>query len=95
MKDLIERQAAIEAAGNTIPSDWFDILALKLETLPSVTPEQKKGKWITSDDLYETGICSYCGYDSQEPVSYVITNFEYCPNCGARMMEVKDETDRC
>lgn len=47
--------------------------------------ERKKGKWLTSDDMYETGICSCCRYDTQEPVSYVITNFKHCPNCGAKM----------
>ena len=56
---------------------------------PTIEPERKKGEWLTSDDMYETGICSYCRYDTQEPVSYVITNFEYCPNCGARMEETE------
>ena len=45
----------------------------------------KKGKWLTSDDSWESGICSRCGYDTQEPVSYAVTNFQYCPNCGFPM----------
>ena len=53
--------------------------------LPSAEPQRKTGKWLTSDDMYETGVCSCCRYDTREPVSYVITNFEYCPNCGAKM----------
>lgn len=57
-----------------------------LRQVPAIEP-RKKGKWLTSDDLYETGICSCCRYDTQEPVSYVITNFGYCPNCGADMTE--------
>lgn len=48
-------------------------------------PERKKGRWLTSDDMYETGVCSVCKYDSQEPISYAITMFKYCPNCGVRM----------
>ena len=61
---------------------WF-------EHLQAIEPERKTGEWLTSDDMYETGICSCCRYDTQEPVSYVITNFEYCPNCGAKMEETK------
>lgn len=53
-------------------------------------PEHKTGEWITSDDMYETGICSCCRYDTQEPVSYVVTNFVYCPNCGAKMEKSED-----
>ena len=60
-------------------------IANGVKEMPTIEPERKVGKWITSDDVYETGICSCCRYDTQEPVSYVITNFEYCPNCGADM----------
>ena len=38
--DLISRQAAIDAAGNTIPGGWFDMLYPKLEALPSAQPEE-------------------------------------------------------
>lgn len=39
MKDPIERQDAIDAAANTIPDDWFDMLYSKLEALPPAQPE--------------------------------------------------------
>jgi hypothetical protein len=45
--------------------------------------EQRTGRWLTSDDMYETGVCSCCRYDTREPVSCV--NYAYCPNCGAKM----------
>ena len=68
----------------------YRLLEKVLEEQPTVAqPERKKGKWITSDDMYETGVCSVCKCDSQEPVSYAITMFKYCPNCGAEM-EVKE-----
>lgn len=54
-------------------------------------PERKPGKWITSDDMYETGICPCCKWDSQEPVSYTITNFDFCPNSGADMRGEQDD----
>lgn len=53
--------------------------------------ERETGKWLTSDDMYETGICSACKWDSQEPVSYTITMFKYCPNCSARMIQEGEE----
>lgn len=59
-----------------------------IQDMPTV--EQRTGRWLTSDDMYETGICSCCGYDTQEPVPYVITNFEYCPNCSEKMEGEKD-----
>ena len=52
--------------------------------------ERKKGKWLASDDMYETGICSCCRWDSQEPFDYAIANFHFCPNCGADMREEND-----
>lgn len=64
-------------------NDFLEWLNADAQDMP--TEEQRTGRWLTSDDMYETGICSCCRYDTQEPVSYVITNFEYCPNCGARM----------
>lgn len=59
--------------------------------LMSLEPQRKTGEWLTSDDMYETGICSCCRYDTQEPVSYVITNFEYCPNCGSYNGDESDD----
>ena len=64
-------------------NDFLEWLNADAQDMP--TEEQRTGRWLTSDDMYETGICSCCRYDTQEPVSYVITNFEYCPNCGAKM----------
>ena len=83
MNDLISRQAAIDA----IFGRSHEIIKMRIGNLPSAQPEQQKGKWITSDDMYETGVCSVCKCDSQEPVSYAITMFKYCPNCGAKMEE--------
>ena len=98
--DMISREAAIDAIVNSVSEiglhdnsevarygatfrqhEIIDII----EGLPSTQPERKKGWWLTSDDMYETGICSVCGHDSQEPVSYTITMYKYCPNCGADM----------
>ena len=93
--DLISRQAAIDATwfepSYTDPLNVLTEVRDRLKDLPSAQPERQKGEWITSDDMYETGVCSVCKCDSQEPVSYAITMFKYCPNCGADMR--KDEQE--
>lgn len=46
-------------------------------------PERKKGKWICSDDYYETGVCSACEWDVGEAYADCKKWFKYCPNCGS------------
>ena len=56
-----------------------------LDTVPSVTPEQKRGKWIN-------GYCSECG--KHAPFWAMATTYyesSYCPNCGADMRGEQDE----
>lgn len=40
----------------------------------------KHGRWMYTDDMYETLFCSRCGYDTKDYIEYL-----YCPMCGARM----------
>lgn len=61
-----------------------------IEECEDAKPEQKVGKWKCSDDMYETAICSVCGWDTTEPCEHIRLWFKYCPNCGARM-EDNDE----
>lgn len=89
MSDLISRQAAIDAlkehedAKGYLRCDYEVVL----EQLPSA---EKHGKWeskaLDNFRKYEV-VCSECGaryvgnYDAyDEPY-----DFNYCPNCGARM----------
>jgi len=67
-------------------NDFLEWLNADAQDMP--TEEQRTGRWLTSDDMYETGVCSCCRYDTQEPVSCV--NYAYCPNCGAKMEGEKD-----
>jgi len=55
-----------------------------LDTVPSVTPKQKRGKWIN-------GYCSKCGKHAPfwaMASTYYKTSF--CPNCGADMRGEQD-----
>lgn len=42
--------------------------------------ENVHGKWLYTDDLYETPFCSVCKWESLDYLE-----FNYCPNCGADM----------
>lgn len=50
--------------------------------MPTIEPEQKRGKWIYDGDCY---ICNQCksafGWWAYSQTS------NYCPNCGAKMEE--------
>lgn len=76
--DLIKRQDAIDACFNGKCANIYDCKEA-IEKIPSA---QKTGHWINRslNILYpewERYICSSCGKCSN--------NYNYCPNCGARM----------
>ena len=87
MDDLISRQAAIDEA-NAWLFDCFNVkkqdrscgLIRRLEDLPSA---ERRGRWIettTEDPCYYR--CSECGRQTDD-------EYNYCPNCGARMEETE------
>lgn len=101
--DTISRQAAINEL-----NELYDMRRMRdedgyvliyksdaissIESLPSVQPERKKGKWIEAHDTsgHDYFRCSKCG-------TYIETIFfandyevNFCPNCGADMMENKE-----
>ena len=58
-----------------------------VQDMPTVQPERKKGRWNCSDDMYESAVCSVCGWDTTEPWNHIRHWFNYCPKCGAKMEE--------
>ena len=61
-----------------------------LKQLPSVEP--KKGQWeeksVFEGEIQEwqSARCSVCNKYHTTPYLYYFDNFNYCPNCGARMV---------
>lgn len=81
-EDCVSRERTMlrvrEFIGN--PTYTEKMLVDDLNALPSVTPKEKTGQWETlACDLY---MCSKC-YDK-----YTFKS-NYCPNCGARMIETQ------
>jgi hypothetical protein len=96
MSDLIRRDEVIKAIKpivNTLPLGYHSDFASAINSIPSAEP--KVGRWIeqppykpfTDDDMeiFVAPKCSLCGKHG---------NFSnYCPNCGAKMDEEKDDED--
>jgi hypothetical protein len=51
-----------------------------IEAVPVV-----RGEWTTNSDYPDTVICSLCGW--RESVWWADKGTNYCPNCGAKMVE--------
>ena len=88
MNDLISRQAAIDAIEDINPSvAWLNYAVDIIKALPSVQPEQKRGKWIVimnePNITFDECKCSECGV--VEYFNKGWKKFNYCPNCGAIM----------
>ena len=87
-EDAISRQAAIDKIKEIY--EWHDNVSKEriiehFKRLPSVTPQQKYGKWID-------GKCNKCG--THAPFWSMATTYycsEYCPKCGAKMQESEDK----
>ena len=96
MRDLIDRQAAIDAVGNMLRRKFGiggDLAEITIAELPSAQPKRKKGKWIV--DNVETEHCSVCKHRFYISALFAVGGNDEppcCPNCGARMEEL-DETD--
>lgn len=100
-EDCISRQAAIKAMndleqedieryGCPIPEGFDGKRAIEtLQSLPSVTPKQKMGRWIwQTEDIYR---CSECGEDIHVKEVMKVPQYEFCPMCGAKMAESEDK----
>ena len=67
------------------------MLRKDLRKLPPVTPQPKVGHWV---DNHTT--CDKCGWQMIDDVmeSPNIVFFNYCPACGARMIEPQESEDK-
>lgn len=84
-EDTISREAAINLINHSLCDLKRDadkqIFINTVNSLPSVTPERPKGKWIevlTKEGSYYE--CSECG----QRLNWVDENDHYCCRCGSR-----------
>ena len=98
-EDCISRQETIDAIKKIHPVDTeydctlydkIDVMYV-LEDLPSVTPQPKIGRWI-DEGFYAEGHSEHayrCSECDEHYIGYV-GEFNFCPNCGAKMQEVRE-----
>ena len=93
--DVISRQAAIDVADavwsvtgdKNVAKVWDQI-----KDLPSAQPERKKGKWIYHvDDLFPAESKQECSVCHEEEYIAMLSNDNFCPNCGADMRGEEDD----
>ena len=83
MTDYIKREDALNTIRNTFTGMTADTLELRINDIPSadVAPV-RHGRWISINE-YPYERCSICG----ETHDTVRCLDNYCPNCGAHMMD--------
>ena len=96
--DLIDRKAALKAINSWRGrfseeyNEAIDDCENSIKELPTIQPEPKEGHWKKdeSDDcpivFQQFRICSVCG-------TIEMSETNYCPNCGAKMKGVRNETN--
>lgn len=89
-EDAISRQAAIDALKNLEDLQGRNVFTKNglypwnvIAQLPSVTPKQRTGHWISHYDEDEKVGWYECGRCHTERAF----NTDYCPDCGAKMEE--------
>lgn len=85
--DELIKKAYSEAEGmSNSCKDFGTIVEWLVDKMPTVEPEQKKGKWIEKPDpfgFFETiPVCSECGCTTKYREKYTC-----CPHCGVKMEE--------
>ena len=94
MRDLISRQAVIDALELGLENDYVDATEFLtfIKQLPSAEPERKNGKWIDGmlyhdfdESEWEKVKCSVCKNFVTKQIFYHDNKYHYCPYCGADM----------
>ena len=87
-EDAVNREAVLELAkkGILVSNDNYKCVVNAIKSLPPVTLQRPKGKWITQ--AYSMRItCTNC----EKEIWYSGRNdYKYCPNCGAYMGGAND-----
>lgn len=104
MDDSISRREAIEWVKNILVVHKYyhphsrsrnvpnDEVIDALEQVPATEPERKTGQWIYEGKRgrFPACRCSECGNIENADWAILGDNVNYCPNCGAYMIEVKE-----
>ena len=90
--DTVSRQAVLDVIN--LNWDYRKNCIRAIDDLPSTTPQQKSGKWIKQTLSVkpfgeDTVLCDQCAFMTDKDSMY-----NYCPNCGAKMVEPQKSEDK-
>lgn len=100
-----KRMASIDWNSNVAPPSWahaYKSFLFELEDEPTIEAEPvRHGEWISFDDVLSFSViiaCSVCGSSGEIPKSLLLDKFSvkfnnYCPNCGAKMVEPQESEE--
>lgn len=102
--EYIKREDAINTVRNTFTGMTADTLELRINGIPSadVAPV-RHGRWLAGERMPMYDIkgnlswgnwytCNQCEFKTYAIEGH-ITQYRYCPNCGAKMDEEENETN--
>lgn len=95
-EDCISRQAVKEILHKrgqkaVITFEHFEELVNKL---PPATPQPKTGHWIADVDRWGDIVTTVNGYRCDKCNTFNSDKDNYCPNCGAKMVEPQESEDK-
>ena len=64
------------------------------DTLPPVAPQQKIGRWIEEIDDYGKVMRWHCDKCYEDSGFTTNCKWDFCPNCGAKMVEPQESEDK-
>lgn len=88
-EDAVSRQAVLTIA--SLHTLTIDESVEAIKRLPSVQPKAKTG-WHIAHGIYEDRFWCSCGYI--KIIDSDTSKWNYCPNCGARMVEPQERSDK-
>lgn len=90
MNDPIERQDAIDAVLDAIYYDeyWREQVERAISALPSAQPERNTGEWV--GEYIGDEYCASYLFKCSECKQYFQEKYNFCPKCGARMVNVNE-----
>ena len=68
-----------------IPYIHYDDVIKCIKSMPSVTPQPRKGHWIADVDKWGDVVTTVNGYRCDKCNTFNADKDNYCPNCGAKM----------
>ena len=97
-----EKKKAIDALKISVPvmavtqEEFNDYIQTLNQVMDLLEQDSKTGHWVAIDEEpHEDYECDKCGYTISTYTANIEphTEYKYCPNCGARMIEQKESEE--